>query len=43
MKFLYFDQVAALTVKQNCSLVLAHCFHRAALQQLVKNSDEAYD
>jgi hypothetical protein len=35
---LYFDQVAALTVKQDCSLGLAHSFHRAALQQLVINS-----
>ena len=43
MKFLYFDQVAALMVKQNYSFGLVHCFHRAALQQLVINSGKAYD
>jgi hypothetical protein len=43
MKLLYFDQVAALTVQQDCSLRLAHCCHCAALQQLVINSGKAYD
>jgi hypothetical protein len=43
MKFLYIDQVAALTVKQYCSLGLAHFFHCAALQQLVLNSSKTYD
>jgi len=43
VKFLYFDQVAALTVKQNCSLGLAHCFNYAALQQLFMNSGKTND
>ena len=42
MRFLYFDQLAALTVKYKCSLGLAHCFQCASLQQLVINFDKAY-